>query len=75
MSTTQNDRRESDPKISQLYEDFPTLEELEKRYLKIVLETTGGRKEKAARILGINRRTLYRKERQYGWVIDEEEKV
>jgi|GEM_PF-2925404 len=51
-----------------IFADFPTLDELEKRYMKIVLEKTKGRKEKAARILGINRRTLYRKEREYGWV-------
>ena len=51
-----------------LFQDYPTLEELEKRYMKIVLEKTLGRKERAAKILGINRRTLYRKEREYGWV-------
>jgi two-component system, NtrC family, response regulator HydG len=45
--------------------DFPTLEQLEKRYIKIVLDKSGGRKDKAAQILGINRRTLYRKERDY----------
>jgi DNA-binding NtrC family response regulator len=49
---------------------LPTLEEIEKRYIKFVLEKTGGRKEKAAQILGVNRRTLYRKERDYGFVID-----
>jgi hypothetical protein len=32
------------------------------------LEKTAGRKDKAAQILGINRRTLYRKEREYGFV-------
>lgn len=47
---------------------LPTLEEIEKRYIKFVLEKTGGRKEKAAQILGVNRRTLYRKERDYGFV-------
>ena len=47
---------------------FPTLEDLERRYMKLVLDKTGGRKEKAAQILGINRRTLYRKERDYGFV-------
>lgn len=49
---------------------LPTLEEIEKRYMKFVLEKTGGRKEKAAQILGVNRRTLYRKEREYGFVAD-----
>ena len=48
--------------------DFPTLEQLEKRYITLVLAKTGGRKEKASQILGINRRTLYRKEREYGLV-------
>lgn len=53
-------------------QDHPTLEQLEKRYMKIVLEKTGGKKEKAAQILGINRRTLYRKEREYGFISDSE---
>jgi len=48
--------------------DLPTVEQLEKRYIQIVLEKTGGKKDKAAQILGINRRTLYRKEREYGLV-------
>jgi DNA-binding NtrC family response regulator len=58
-----------------LFQDFPTLEELEKRYMKVVLEKTLGRKERAAKILGINRRTLYRKEREYGWVADDVEET
>ncbi|MEO0336084.1 MAG: sigma 54-interacting transcriptional regulator, partial [Pseudomonadota bacterium] len=45
--------------------DWPTLHELEKRYIKAVLEKVSGKKEKAAEILGINRRTLYRKELEY----------
>jgi len=52
---------------------LPTLEEIEKRYFKFVLDKTAGRKEKAAQILGVNRRTLYRKEREYGFVVDGEE--
>lgn len=51
-----------------LVADQPTLHELEKRYIEVILKRTGGRKDKASRILGINRRTLYRKEREYGWV-------
>ncbi|RYZ77672.1 MAG: sigma-54-dependent Fis family transcriptional regulator [Proteobacteria bacterium] len=50
------------------YGSLPTLEELEKRYMKFVLEKTGGKKEKTAQILGCNRRTLYRKEREYGFI-------
>jgi two-component system, NtrC family, response regulator HydG len=48
--------------------DLPTLTQLEERYMRVVLEKTSGRKDKAAQILGINRRTLYRKEREYGFV-------
>jgi two-component system response regulator HydG len=47
-------------------DDFPTITQLEERYIKLILEKTGGRKDKAAQILGMNRRTLYRKERDYG---------
>jgi two-component system response regulator HydG len=50
--------------------DFPTLNQLEERYMKLVLEKTGGRKDKAAQILGVNRRTLYRKEREYGLIAE-----
>ncbi len=47
-------------------QDFPTLTQVEERYMRVVLQKTAGRKDKAAQILGINRRTLYRKEREYG---------
>ncbi len=40
---------------------FPTLRELELRYVREVLEHTGGNKRRAAALLGIGRRTLYRK--------------
>lgn len=42
-------------------EELIPLEEFEKRYIRFVLDKAGGNKEKAAQILGINRRTLYRK--------------
>jgi transcriptional regulator with PAS, ATPase and Fis domain len=42
------------------YTDLPSLEELEKRYLTHVLKVTGDNKLKAANILGIHRKTLYR---------------
>lgn len=54
---------------------LPTLEDLEKRYIQLVMEKTGGRKEKASQILGINRRTLYRKEKEYGFATSEEEEL
>jgi DNA-binding NtrC family response regulator len=47
------------------YADLPSLEELEKRYLAHVLKVTGSNKAKTAAILGINRRTLYRKAEKY----------
>ncbi|HEY3351927.1 MAG TPA: sigma-54 dependent transcriptional regulator [Polyangia bacterium] len=43
-----------------LYDDRPTLAELEKRYIDLILQETGGNKKRAAEILGIDRRTLYR---------------
>lgn len=48
--------------FSALKTSLPTLEELEREYMKFVLEKTNGHKEKAAQILGVNRRTLYRKD-------------
>lgn len=51
-------------------EELPTLEDFEKRYIQFVMTKVGGKKEKAAHILGINRRTLYRKEIEYGWESD-----
>jgi DNA-binding NtrC family response regulator len=42
-----------------------TLEELERLHILRVLEETGGNRERAAIILGISARTLYRKLREY----------
>jgi DNA-binding NtrC family response regulator len=60
-------RREAQDK-SQL----PTLEEMEKQYLMRVLREVGGNKVKAARVLGIDRRTLYRMAERFGVPLDEE---
>jgi transcriptional regulator with PAS, ATPase and Fis domain len=43
-----------------------TLEEVEKRHLVRVLKETKGNKVKAAKILGIDRRTLYRMAERFG---------
>lgn len=57
---------EVDEKTSQLFKELLTLKELEKHYIQFVLAKTEGRKEETAEILGINRKTLYRKEKEYG---------
>ena len=52
--------------IDMLEESPTTLEELEKRYIAKVLKMTSGNRSKAARILGLSRRSLYRKLKKYG---------
>lgn len=42
-------------------EELPTLEDIEMRYIRHVLEQVGGNKRRAATVLGIGRRTLYRR--------------
>ena len=43
-----------------------TLEEIEKRHIEKVLDITGGNRPKAAKILGVNVSTVYRKIEKYG---------
>ncbi|WP_417375087.1 sigma-54-dependent transcriptional regulator [Gimesia maris] len=45
-------------------EELVSLEELERRYITHVLEATGGNQSQAARILGLDRKTIYRKLKQ-----------
>ncbi len=52
-------------RLDKLFSRFLTLKELEREYINHVLSTTGGKKEEVAAILGIDRKTLYRKEREY----------
>jgi two-component system response regulator HydG len=40
---------------------LPPMDEVEQRYVSRVLEAVGGNKASAARVLGVDRRTLYRK--------------
>ena len=46
--------------------ELVTLEEIERRYILRVLEALGGNRALAAQILGVDRRTLYRKLERYG---------
>lgn len=42
-------------------EELPTMAEVETRYIRRVLRAVGGNKTQAARVLGMDRRTLYRR--------------
>ncbi|MDT8310450.1 MAG: helix-turn-helix domain-containing protein [Methylophaga sp.] len=46
-----------------------TLDQLQKRYVRKILDKVGGNKRRAAALLGIGRRTLYR------WLDEEETEV
>ena len=49
-----------------------TLEEMEKAYILRMLDRTDGNQSRSAEILGISRRTLYRKMRDYGILAGDE---
>jgi len=51
---------------AQPFSDLPTLDDLERRYLLHVLEAANGNRTRAAEILGIDRRTLYRMAERFG---------
>jgi two-component system response regulator HydG len=57
------------PRIS--FEMPATIEEIERETIEAMLHFTKGDKSRAARLLGIGRKTLYRKLEQYGKVSDE----
>ncbi len=58
-------RSESIASVSDTEPGNPTLESIEKAYIHYVMTQTGGKKTKAARILGIDTSTLYRKLDRY----------
>jgi DNA-binding NtrC family response regulator len=50
----------------QLFTDLPVLDEVERRYLLHVLQAVAGNRTRAAEVLGIDRRTLYRMAERFG---------
>lgn len=50
--------------------ELVTMDEVERRYVLRVLEATGGNKKAAAKVLGFDRRTLYRKLERWGMPTD-----
>ena len=52
-------------RLDSMFEDLPTLDELERRYLIHVLQRVGGSRTRAAEVLKIDRRTLYRMAERY----------
>jgi DNA-binding NtrC family response regulator len=50
----------------QPFADLPTLDDLERRYLLHVLDAAQGNRTRAAEILGVDRRTLYRMAERFG---------
>lgn len=56
-----------------LIDDRPSLAELERRYVQLILSETDGNKSRAAEILGIDRRTIYRYLETVSEPIDDQE--
>ena len=56
--------------LTALYGDLPSLAELERRYLIYVLDHLSGNRSRAAEVMGIDRRTLYRMAERYGIKLD-----
>jgi len=54
------------PVDQQLFADLPPLDEIERRYLLHVLESVRGNRTRAAEVMGIDRRTLYRMAERFG---------
>ena len=55
----------------QPFADLPTLDDLERRYLLHVLNAANGNRTRAAEILGVDRRTLYRMAERFGIALKE----
>jgi DNA-binding NtrC family response regulator len=59
-------RQKHVPLERSLFEGLPALEDVERRYLFHVLKTVGGNRKRAAEIMRIDRRTLYRMLDRFG---------
>lgn len=57
---------EPENKSQSMFKDLPSLDELERRYVIHVLQAVGGSRTRAAEVLGIDRRTLYRMAERFG---------
>lgn len=57
---------EPESKTQSMFKDLPSLDELERRYLIHVLQSVGGSRTRAAEVLKIDRRTLYRMAERFG---------
>ena len=51
---------------AQFFADLPSLDEIERRYLLHVLHAVAGNRTRAAEVMGIDRRTLYRMALRFG---------
>ena len=54
-----------------LFTDLPTVDELERRYLLHVLKAVEGNRSRAAAVMGVDRRTLYRMAERFGLELPE----
>ena len=66
-TTTLSDAFAGRHEESHLVANVPTLEELERVHIRYVLERVRWHQGRAAAVLGISSKTLYRKIRQYGF--------
>ena len=62
QAVEEDGRASSTPTLEALLEanELPTMEQVQRRYARFVLERVGGNKQRAAALLDIGRRTLYR---------------
>jgi len=59
-------REQAAPPMTPMFADLPPLDEIERRYLLHVLDEVKGNRTRAAEVLGIDRRTLYRMAERFG---------